>query len=498
MKSNTTPAGSKGGVMHMNKKAIVIVASLILVVVVGYLAWNWMNTPAEQTSNLWPITEKPNTYITKHPSVEDFIPIGVTYELDSNGLLRYTSDPAWKQSCFILVAIGWTKDGNHTLFYQGRLPFTSEGGFRPRICIDGEYLQNLPIFKGGMYYRPNGVPEEGLPYPTVYVRSPSGYVEGLSYDVEGGRWIHIIRPPSGVSKEKSLKLYLVGKALGVPFWMGPMEGPYIVHGAYSKVKDIDIWGGFWVSGTFEANLTAPGKGTYTFYGHFIFDRAIHRIYYRGSASGTGPMRGPTGGVLAFSCIIIFHEDFYIMIAHSDNPTPADFPKFQHQGRINFPHRNASFTFNEFTLESLGNPLQPDGFKLYGPFENGYVNLTGHVVAYWPPKGWYVITGTWWDPQAKHDWGRAFISWEGTIKLGDETINVSNAMSVGEFTRVVSSSSQTKTASESNIGLNTELADARWTCPMQYPISMISTSDERPLQVQRKYQSAFLQSKLKTP
>ena len=416
--------------------SIKIIALVVIVIaisgVLSYLIWvNWLK---ERSS--WTITEEPNTYITKQPDVSDFIPLGITYKLRSDGLLTYTDDPRWKQSCFILVAVGWTDDGRHMLFYQGRLPFTGEGAFRPRIYIDGKYLRNVPVFKGGMYYKPNGIPEMGLPYPTVYVRSQSGYVESLSYDVKKRRWIHIIRPLTSSSKGKCLELYFIGQALGIPFWMGPMKGPYIVHGAYSRVKGIDIWGGFWVSGTFKANLTVPGKGTYSFKGHFLFDRAVHRIYYSDSA-GEKEITKKTGGVLAFSCIVIFHDKFYIMISHSDNPTPADFPKFQHQGRVNFPSKGVSFTFNDFTLESLGNPLQPNSFRLYGPFENGYINLTGHVVTYWPPKGWHVNKGTWWDLKAKHTWGRALIKWTGTVKLGNEVIEVSEAMSVGEFTRVLS-------------------------------------------------------------
>ncbi|RLE62278.1 MAG: hypothetical protein DRN53_04305 [Thermoprotei archaeon] len=165
---------------------------------------------------------------------------------------------------------------------------------------------------------------------------------------------------------------------------------------------------------------------------------MHRIYYGSSAVKKEAIRRGTGSVLAFSCMVIFHDEFYIMISHSDNPTPADFPKFQYQGRVNFPSRDVSFTFNGFTLESLGNPLQPNGFRLYGPFENGYVNLTGDVVAYWPPKGWHVNRGTWWDLKAKYTWGRALIKWTGTVRLGSEVIEVSGAMGVGEFTRVVSS------------------------------------------------------------
>ncbi|RLE87553.1 MAG: hypothetical protein DRJ49_06280 [Thermoprotei archaeon] len=131
---------------------------------------------------------------------------------------------------------------------------------------------------------------------------------------------------------------------------------------------------------------------------------MHRIYYGGSADEKEIIKNNTGNVLAFSCIMIFHDKFYIMISHSDNPTPADFLKFQHQDQVNFPTKGVNFT-----LESLGNPLQPNNFRLYGPFENGYVNLTGYVVAYWPPKGWYVNKNTWWDSKAKY-------TWEGSHKI----------------------------------------------------------------------------------
>ena len=416
-------------------RTVLITLGIIAIIAGGvliYVFWTWT-----RSSPLWQITEEPNTYIVKIPSISDFVPIGVTYELHDDGLLTYTDDPCWKQSCFILVAIGWTEDGKHTLMYQGRLPFTSEGSFRPRICIDGNYLTNVPVFGGGMYYSPNGI--LGCPYPTVYVRGSRGYIETLSYDVENQRWIHIIKHEVD---ERKPKLEFVGKALGLPFWMGPMEGPYIVHGAYSKVKDIDIWGGFWVSGTFKANITLSGGQRLSFRGFFLFDRAIHRIYYGASASKAGTIRGPTGGVLAFSCMVIFHNDFIIMISHSDNPTPADFPKFQHQGRINFISVGESYIFNNFTLTDLGpNPLQPSGFHLQGTFEGGYVDLMGKVYAYWPPKGWGVIKGTWWDLEGRHCWGRAFVKWNGTIKLGDKVINVTNAVGIGEFTRYTSGSSQ---------------------------------------------------------
>ena len=44
------------------------------------------------------------------------------------------------------------------------------------------------------------------------------------------------------------------------------------------------------------------------------------------------------------------------------------------------------------------------------------------------------TGAWWDKNGKHTWGRAFIKWNGTITLHGETINIDDALGVGEFTR----------------------------------------------------------------
>ncbi|RLE58848.1 MAG: hypothetical protein DRJ32_05695, partial [Thermoprotei archaeon] len=99
-------------------RTVLITLGIIAIIAGGvliYVFWTWT-----RSSPLWQITEEPNTYIVKIPSISDFVPIGVTYELHDDGLLTYTDDPCWKQSCFILVAIGWTEDGKHTLMYQGR------------------------------------------------------------------------------------------------------------------------------------------------------------------------------------------------------------------------------------------------------------------------------------------------------------------------------------------------------------------------------------------
>lgn len=376
----------------------------------------------------WEITEEPNTYIEKDPTVMDFVPIGITYSLGENNILRYIPGYPWQQSCFIFVAIGESAEGD-TLFYQGRLPF--EGGFMPRININGEYLRNVPVFRGGMYYYEEGV--EGYPYPTVLVKGTNGYREILSYDEETRTWYHAIIPPD----EDGLKIEIVARALGVPFWMGPQEGPYIVHGAYSGVKDIDVWGGFWVVGKFEGKVKPPRGEEKEFSGYFLFDRATHIAYYAQQEyqgeycrEDVCPARG---GVVEFSCLAIFHENFTITLCDSRNPTPVNFPRFQHQGRINYIF-NESYVFNDFVLRSFGEKLQPSSFELKGSFEHGSVDLKGSVIGYWPPRGWARIQGTWWDPEGRRTWGRAFILWVGEIEFKGKRIKVKDAIGIGEFTR----------------------------------------------------------------
>ena len=376
----------------------------------------------------WNITEEPNTLIEKIPTIKDWVPIGITYNLEENNLLRYIPGYPWQQSCFIFVAIGKSREGD-TLFYQGRLPF--EGGFAPRINVNGEYLRSVPVFRGGMYYYEDGT--EGYPYPTVVVYGTKGYKEILAYDEENQTWYHEIIPPD----ENGLKIKIRAKALGTPFWMGPQEGPYIVHGAFSGTKDIDAWGGFWVVGRFEGKVKLPYKEEKEFSGYFLFDRATHIAYYAQQEyqgeycrEALCPARG---GVVEFSCLAIFHENFTITLCDSTNPTPVNFPKFQHQGRINYIF-NESYPFNHFILKSFGEKLQPSGFELKGNFENGSVNLTGTAIEYWPPKGWGRVEGTWWDPEGKRTWGRAFISWKGELKFRGETIKVEDAIGIGEFTR----------------------------------------------------------------
>jgi len=369
----------------------------------------------------WRICES-NIMINDIPEVEDFVPIGVTYVETEDHVLEYVpDDPNWVQSCFIIVAIGESPDGEHTLLYQGRLPLTCvpcfeealPGAFRIRLYIDGKWYYPV-TFVGPMYYDGEGRQFE---HPTVYNYDTTGkYIQTLSYNRERREWIHIIRPLEG----EGFRLEMHGYARST-FWMGKMEGPYIVHGAYHNCENIDIWGGFWDVGITTITVEMPDLGSYTFNGTFLFDRAIHRSY-----PGIG-----RGAVLSFSCMFIHQDEFDIMLAHSVNPTPKDFPEFQHQAKICFPDRGEWYPLIEFNLTDSGG-LQPEKFYLTGTFEAGTVNLTGEVFEFWPTR-WGIQKGTWWNHNGKHAWGRAFIRWTGTVTINGETIVV-DAVGVGEFTR----------------------------------------------------------------
>ena len=408
------------GSMILDAKKLLAVMLTFTIIISAIILLAERSNISSETPKFWRITEKPNTYIDRIPTVRDFVPLGITYTLGENNTLRYIPDHPWQQSCFIFVAIGWSSN-NDTLYYQGRLPF--RGAFKPRISINGKYLSDVPVFKGGMYYYENGM--EGYTYPTVLVKGQRGYREIISYNEKDQIWYHAIIPPD----ENGLKVEIRGEALGVPFWMGPQEGPYIIHGAYSGVKDVDAWGGFWVVGRFEGKVKIPRGEEEIFQGYFLFDRATHIAYY--AQYRREPQK--RGSVLEFSCLAIFDENFIITLCTSRNPTPVRFPKFQHQGRINIIY-NKSYVFNDFALKSIGEKLQPSGFELKGNFECGSVDLKGRVIEYWPPSGWKRVRGAWWDPNGQRTWGRAFIKWSGQIRLNGKTISVEDAIGIGEFTR----------------------------------------------------------------
>ncbi len=265
-------------------------------------------------------------------------------------------------------------------------------------------------------------------YPTVYVTKPNFC--SLSYDPDGRRYIIHTRLRRG---RVEATVDIEAQARGIPFWLGKLaRGPYVVHGAYPRRKDIDIWGAYWDVGRCRATLKIAGREPIVVQGPFLFDRAVHRVYRSPDTRGLG------GAPLAFSCMYITGDDFDLMIAHSDNPSPEDFGvPFQHEGRLNFPQLNESYQFDDFTLIDSGG-LQPKEFRIRGRFEAGEVDLVGRPYDYFPPR-WHPGRGTWWDPNGRFVWGRAFSRFNGTIILHGKKIEVRDAWSIGEFTRFAAGS-----------------------------------------------------------
>jgi len=405
----------------MNKKFLITIG--ILIIVIFLIGWKFQkrldalllrNIVTDELNVLifsWPLTEN-NCWITDIPTVKDFIPIGIVHMETQNHILKNLPDPRWGLQCFIFVGEGKTKDGEHELIFQGRVPI--EGSMRHRIYLDGQWYL-LPATKAPMYFDNE---KRMFSYPTVYTLGDT--FTAISYDEQGRKWIFQIEVPS-----KDISIEIIGKARGIPFWMGKAEGPYIIHGVTCKKPDIDIWGGFWDVGTCVINLTTSNKN-YTFYGNFLFDRAYHRAYYTHTARNRG-------GLANFTCMHIHNEDFDLMFSHSINPSPLKTPvPFQHQARLNFPSRGESFPLEDFEFSDNGS-LQPNKFYFTGIYEGGEVNLSGTVYEFWPEK-WGIVKGTWWDPDGKHTWGRAFIKWNGTITLHGNIIEINDALGVGEFTR----------------------------------------------------------------
>ena len=359
----------------------------------------------------WELTPA-NIGITDVPEIGDFVPIGVVYELGDDGSLSYTPDPAWVQSCFILVAVGRTEEGKPFLF-QGRLPF--EGAFAPKVYLGGRW-HLLPTFRRPLYYEASGGKATVYQFDTA-----RRHRQSLTYDPTERTWTYRIEPLA----EGGLRFELVGQALGTTFWMGKFSGPYIVHGVYTGTESFDVWGGFWDIGTFEAELRVPGRRSLSAHGHFLFDRATHRIEpYRGLRS--------RGHVVAFSCFYLFQDGFFLTLSHSENPSPLVPPvPFQHQARINFPGEGKSFVLEEFTFSDDGG-LQPGTFRLEGKFAEGTVDLVGEALLHFPAR-WGPAVGAWWDPEAEHVWGRAVIRWRGTVTWNGREIPV-DATGWGEFTR----------------------------------------------------------------
>ncbi len=382
----------------------------------------------EELDNAKPLPEAPNPatdYEIVPNTVEvfrwvptgwDFVPVGTVFVVTDEGYLEYPrNDPDWKLSCFILGAVGLDEDGNMFL-YQGRLPMKpEEGPFRPRVYYGGKWVIPEMTFVGPLYYR------EGDGYVEVYEYDLSGeYLQTLTYRYKERLWIHTIeRVRDG---EKILEI--TAKAEGMPMWLGEWGKTFIIHGIYPKAKGIDLWAGFWDVGGMNATLRVSGREVRV-KGFLIVDRASHKPHLEGGAGAP-----PGGAPLEFTCMVIYQRNLTIMITHSSNPSPLQPPAtLQHQMRVNMPF--GTILLLNFTIEDDGT-LQPSKFRLYSYFGEGYINATGEVIVFWPPK-WVSGQGTWWDSDAVFTWGRAFIRWRGVMVFDGKEYEI-NALGMGEFTR----------------------------------------------------------------
>ncbi len=365
----------------------------------------------------WSIAES-TVEIDRIPTTWDVVPIGSVFVETGGGYLDYPrNDDHWKLSCFIFFAVGQTEDGSE-FFYQGRLPLKpEEGPFRPKIYVDGRWIQLDSVFAGPLYF--DGGEEFGL--PTLYQYDLSGrYVQTLSYDEERRLWMHRIESVGGGEAILDVRV----QAVGVPMWIGEWNGSLIIHGVYPRQRDLDLWGAFWDVGFMEGSINVGGE-RHEVSGFFVFDRASHRTY-------SMPPTGNAGAPLAFSCMVICQEDLCVLVSHSENPSPLDIGvSFEHQMRINLLDLNLSVATTDFELWDDGS-IQPSQLRIVGRFDGGWFNLTGYVVEFWPER-WAVGKGTWWDEDGLFSWGRSFSRWVGEIVVGNQTIHV-DAWGAGEFTR----------------------------------------------------------------
>ncbi len=343
------------------------------------------------------------------PSPDDIVPSTV-FITTTKGYISYYRGDSWKLSCFILAAVGQLENGTD-FFYQGRFPLMpEEGPFKPKMYINGRWIVPDVIFAGPIYVNRS---HEGI---LIYQRDLSGkYLQTLSYDRTRRLWIHELRGPNGTV------LHLEANGEGAPMWLGDWNGTMIVHGVYPKVRDLDLWAGFWEVGRMEGFVRWKGREVHL-RGFLVFDRASHRSLF-------SLEKRNVGAPLAFSCLVMHQEGLTVMITHATNPSPLRGYSFEHQMRINFDGRSVFTT--DFTFEDDGG-LQPSEFRVRGRFEGGWFDLTGRVVEFWPGK-WATGSGTWWNEEGAFSWGRSFSKWEGQISVGGKVIKV-DAWGVGEFTR----------------------------------------------------------------
>ena len=364
----------------------------------------------------WPIV-KSNSHITTPVALSDFVPLGIVEQQKPDGSLALMDDPKWKSSNRIPFLWGFTADKAHSIILHGGVNVTF---CRFMVSIDGQAWQTIPL-NLPTYYKPDGA--YGIPYPTVHSNPNAQYVAAIAYDEITRTWfVKIIRTRDGLTV-----IDVVGKAAGSPFWMGKPEGPYLIQGLGTEVKELDTWGGYADYANIELKYTDPGTGLQaTFTGKMIMDREYHRSYIDNQ-----PVTGHS-----FTAFSIHSPLIDAAFLHSVDPRTGGttIPEVQlpceKQARLNIIPTGQSYQWDDFTYTDTSNKqLIPDGMKISGVSPDlGDINLEATIQQSF---GWTPTVGTWFNPVALHTWGRHFLRWNGTI--GGHIVE--NAIGFGEFTRV---------------------------------------------------------------
>lgn len=364
----------------------------------------------------WSVTES-NSHITDPITLHDFVSLGVVEEQLPDGSLRCLDDPRWRSTNRLPFIWGLTADKKHSIIAHGGLPMSCPVG-RPGKClisVDSGMWKQLN-FRAPLYYDEAGT---FLGYPTVYTDPKGDYIGAIAYAENARTWFYkVVR-----RKDNVTILDVVAKAVNVPFWMGKPEGPYLVHGLYSNVKDVDCWGGWADYTNMQAILTDPRTGKQgEFMGKMLMDREYHRAYIK--APGVGPY--------SFAALSMHTREIDAAFLHSVNPITGmrEIPeigiKTEKQARLNHIPSGQSFAWDDYFYSDNGE-LKPDNIRISGESPHGPVDLRATVIKSY---GFVPKKGSWWNRNLLRTWGRHFLRWNGNI--GD--FQIVNAIGFSEFTR----------------------------------------------------------------
>lgn len=366
----------------------------------------------------WEVVQS-NSYIRDSVTLYDFVPLGVALKIDTLTNILTLPGDSWRASNWVPFGMGYTPDSSHSLWIHSSINI-DHGTIRLRFDQTNLFL----ILNGPVFYDTTGI---YFPYPTVYTNPSDNYMNIIAFDEANRTWYYKIlknTPP------ETTILYLIGHTRSIPLWMGKAEGPYIVQGVYPDTFGIDCWGGYIDFGEMTVSFYHPSLDTtFTFSGQFFMDREYHRTYI-GSVGGA-PLE-----FKALSMNKINGEVIDLLVIKAFNPVPDSFSNipFEWTGRINFVTRELDYTFDNFLYWDNGG-LQPDTYSISGYFDNGYVEIHGKAIGFFP-NPFYPDTGTWWDENGIYSWGRSFVKWNGFIILGNDTISINNVLGWREATHYI--------------------------------------------------------------